>query len=193
MTEATELDLSPALHDAVLRRVRSDPFGCRAILGIENHSLNEFYGYGDGAIFELQFSGVESLIVLVARDHVDRVAADARSQRRMESASWTQFEQTFNDAQIPNGIQFKTGRYEIIQSHLMVVPDRFEFIIDEFVDYAGFTSTQLDLLCEIRIESNAVGVICPGGQVRTIEEFIKLGEAFWEWLQRSAKSERRPS
>ncbi len=65
----TIVDLHPLLHDSWLRRVSSDPALKTACVAINNQSVNQHHGFDAEAEFELFFTSVGSLEILVAQKH----------------------------------------------------------------------------------------------------------------------------
>lgn len=181
MATSDKLDLWYALHDAFIRRIRADAAAARAIVAVDSFHLNEFYGYADGCEFEIRFMDVEEVSVLVSRRRRPAVGPDVNALRRFESASWTEFENVFSDERGPTeqAKYGKRGRYEILQAHATVDTDGIIFVIDEIVDYAGFSAPDSDFLAEVKIGAMTVEVHCPDGEVLTLDEFAARGEAYW--------------
>lgn len=187
MTKNNDLDLWYALHDSTLSRIESDAANGTAKISINNPSLNKYLSRAEGALFDICFIGVKSLQVLVSRKHF--IGNDKEgSVRRLESASWTDFEHSFHDSDLPERNQSEADRYQIIQARLMRDGEVTEFIIDEVVDYAGFADNDQDLLCEIRIESSDVAVVWPDHNLGNLEDFNSMGADFWKQWEKQTRN-----
>ncbi|MDQ2873022.1 MAG: hypothetical protein M3R35_07850 [Candidatus Eremiobacteraeota bacterium] len=154
------------LHDSFLRAVSSDPHTETANITIESEAINRFHGFPLGGRFELKFSGVESLEVLMAR----RVGAQGR---RLESADWSRFESTFADVDGEKG-----GRYQILDGTAAHAEDQVEFVLSALVDHAGSYGTREDVLSELRIVADDLDIIGPAGDNYSLDAFLALGSAY---------------
>jgi hypothetical protein len=175
-----QCDLWYALHDSFLRRVQTDAAGSRATVSIENLTVNEFYKYPDGSEFQLCFTGVTELHVLISRRCGTALALDGSPLRRFESASWSAFEAAFTDERGPiEDGRYEYGRYQILQAHAVLEDGRVAFVIEEILDYAGFPAPASDFLSELKIVASHAEVRCPDAKLRTLDEFTALAERCW--------------
>ncbi len=177
----TIVDLHPLLHDSWLRRVSSDPALKTACVAINNQSVNQHHGFDAEAEFELYFTSVGSLEILVARKHglITDEHGKAQPLYREESGSWTEFEECFSDERGSSEEgKHLDGRYEILSANLTKNEAGLEFYISDIVDYEGFPRTKGQLLCELRIFAVGVAVRGPTGDI-SIEEAVRLGSDYW--------------
>lgn len=183
--EHHRLDLWPCLHDSILRRVETNAAKRSAVLAMQNLDLNELFGYGTEAQFEIHFEHVRSLIVLVLRHFPVDGTGDAAYTRRLQSASWDDFERAFDDRWIwTDEPAPERGRYQILSSSAAVREDVIDLQIDEIDDFAQFTDSNVDLLSEIRVSAQEVHVLFPDGSKKSVEDFVSAGTAFWETYRR---------
>ena len=179
MNDRGELDLRYGLHDSFIRRIHTNAAEATAGVVVESLHLNEFYKYPSGSVFEIHFSGVDELHVLVSRRCGTMLASDGQPLRRFESASWTEFENSFSDERGSfEDDRYENGRYEVIRAHATYEGQLVIFTIDEIVDWAGFSVTESDFLTQLKIVATHGEVRCPDGDVRSLEEFTALGEAY---------------
>src|SRR5690348_520664 len=117
MTESGRIDLWSCLHDAIVRRVKTDVAKRSAMLAVQNLNVNEFCGYGTEAQFEIHFEHVRSLVVLVLRHFPVDSTGEAAYTRRLQSASWDDFERAFDDRWIwTDEPEPERGRYQILSA-----------------------------------------------------------------------------
>lgn len=146
-----ELSLWDCLHDARLNSVRFDRHEKELQLEFDVRHIRKFHHLSDNARFLLRFFGVTSVRVTGADSSIETSIAPGEFLERLEA---------------------ENGRTDTFEADLIQVPGSvalrlFLHVNDEF--YPEFI---------VRAESLSIS-LSTGGAL-TLEEFLQLGEAYWE-------------
>jgi len=170
---ATELSLWSTLHDGDLTAIQSDLLARTLTLLFDVGYVRDFHNLPDETRFGVILSGVQSVRALSGSpwpgpcsipagtpyEQQQKIVAEFQSKWREESMSWADFERLTKDGLELSSAVLGQGTYGVaLRLGLLVGGDSY---VDAFV----------------RSERIAFSV---GKRQLTAQEFVSLGEAYWE-------------
>jgi hypothetical protein len=184
-----ELSLWPALHDAQIVSIQSDPLERTVTFHLESDHLLEFHKLPPDLQFHLRLAGVQSARVHhyaiwpgvfsvprgVSRQEKVRQLDEFQSKWREESLSWNELEKAISTEcrQV----------IDIADATLATFPD--DSVALRISGLLNYTEHR-----ELFLRAERLSVSKGVGQELGIAELMKMGEEYWEAFEREKQSER---
>jgi uncharacterized protein YbdZ (MbtH family) len=172
------VSLWDSLHDAEVVSIRSDLLARTMDISCKIEHLRQFRDFGEGFEFNLHLEGVQSARVLrysiwpggcsipdgLSVEEQRKIVADYQAKWREESGSWTDFESRIKreDEQV----------FDISDAAITASPQGPVAVkIGGHVNHATYH--------EVYLRFEALKITGSDGTQFTLEEFLRLGEAYW--------------
>ena len=192
-SSANALSLWDSLHDAHIVSIRSNLLERTVTLSCEVEHLRSFHNLGEGFQFIVRLDGVQSARVLryaiwpggcsipvgLSREEERKVVAEYQAKWREESASWNAFESvvTREDKQI----------FDISDTALATSPSG--SVALKLCGQLNCNSTQgFATYHEVFLRSEKLTISGSDGKQFGLDQFQRLGEAYWEAFSSRTKS-----
>lgn len=186
-SKATAVSLWDSLHDAQIVSIRSDLIERSMVMSCDIEHLRSFHGLGEGFQFFLRLSGVQSARVLryaiwpgdfsvpagLSRGEENQMIKEYQAKWREESASWVEFESgvTRENEQV---LDVSDAAIAISQSGVVALK------VSGHFNYATYH--------ELYVRCESLNIFGGDGKQFELEEFLGLGETYWEAFSRRGDS-----
>lgn len=172
------VSLWDSLHDAEVVSIRSDLLARTMSISCEIEHLREFYKCEQGLKFDLHLEGVQSARVLgysiwpggcsipngLSVEEQRKIVAEYQAKWREESASWSEFESriTRDNEQV----------FDVSDAAITASPEGpVALKIGGHINHATYH--------EVYLRFETLKIMGSDGKQLTLEEFLRLGEAYW--------------